>query len=91
MSKADYQNPVCGITGKELEWGERLWMSTYINGKLEQIPLYLSKDEVLKLHKQSPSYKNRNNEDTSSSEDTSNKVDNSAVSELNETTEEITV
>ena len=37
MSKADYQNPVCGITGVELEWGERLWMSTYINGKLEQI------------------------------------------------------
>lgn len=88
MSKADYQNPVCGITGKELEWGERLWMSTYINGKLEQIPLYLSKDEVLKLHKQSPSYKTKNNV----SEDTNdNTVDNSAVSELNETTEEITV
>ena len=88
MSKADYQNPVCGITGKELEWGERLWMSTYINGKLEQIPLYLSKDEVLKLHKQSPSYKPKNNV----SDDTKdNQVDNSAVSELNETTEEVTV
>ena len=83
MSKADYQNPVCGITGKELEWGERLWMSTYIDGKLEQIPLYLSKNEVLKLHKESPTYKSKNNEDTSSNEDTSNKVDNSAFSELN--------
>jgi len=88
MSKADYQNPVCGITGVELEWGERLWMSTYIEGKLEQIPLYLSKDAVLKLHKQSPSYKPKNKV---SNDTNDNQVDNSAVSELNETTEEVTV
>ena len=60
----------------------------HIDGKLEQIPLYLSKDAVLKLHKQSPSYKPKNKV----SDDTNdNQVDNSAVSELNETTEEVTV
>jgi len=53
----NYELPICGITGKPLPWNKRLWISTYIDGKLEQIPLYLDKDEVRALHRQSPTYK----------------------------------
>ena len=35
----NYELPICGITGKPLPWNKRLWISTYIDGKLEQIPL----------------------------------------------------
>lgn len=55
-TKAEYQLPICGITGEPLEWSDRCWISTYVNGKLEQIPLYLNKKEVIKLHRQSPTY-----------------------------------
>ena len=51
-------NPVvCGITGKTLtEWRERTFVQRYINGSLQTIPLYLDVNEVIALHKQSPTY-----------------------------------
>lgn len=52
-----YELPICGITGKPLQWGQRTWISTYVNGQLETIPLYLDIEEVRKLHRQSPTYK----------------------------------
>jgi len=58
----NYELPICGITGKPLPWNKRLWISTYIDGKLEQIPLYLDKDEVRALHRQSPTYKAKKGE-----------------------------
>ena len=56
MSKP--MNPVvCGITGKTLtEWRERTFVQRYINGSLQTIPLYLDVNEVIALHKQSPTY-----------------------------------
>ena len=56
MSKP--MNPVvCGITGRTLtEWRERTFVQRYINGSLQTIPLYLDVNEVIALHKQSPTY-----------------------------------
>lgn len=53
----DYQNPICGITGKEVPWNKRTWISRYIDGELKTIPLYLDIDAVRDLHRQSPTYK----------------------------------
>jgi hypothetical protein len=63
----NYELPICGITGKPLPWNKRLWISTYIDGKLEQIPLYLDKDEVRALHRQSPTYKAKKAESSDTS------------------------
>lgn len=63
----NYELPICGITGKPLPWNKRLWISTYIDGKLEQIPLYLDKDEVRALHRQSPTYKAKKGESSDTS------------------------
>ena len=47
-----YELPICGITGKPLEWGQRTWISTYVKGKrklflciwiLKQFVLYIDK------------------------------------------------
>lgn len=64
----NYELPICGITGKPLPWNKRLWISTYIDGKLEQIPLYLDKDEVRALHRQSPTYKAKKGAESSDTE-----------------------
>lgn len=60
----DYQNPVCGITGKEVPWSKRTWISVPINGKFETIPLYLDIDAVRDLHRQSPTYIAKKNTET---------------------------
>lgn len=53
----DYQNPICGITGQEVPWNKRTWISRYVDGELTTIPLYLDIDAVRDLHRQSPTYK----------------------------------
>ena len=72
----NYELPICGITGKPLPWNKRLWISTYIDGKLEQIPLYLDKDEVRALHRQSPTYKAKKGAESSTTEEVDNTVEN---------------
>ncbi len=60
-----YELPICGITGKPLEWGQRTWISTYVKGKKEVIPLYLDIEAVRALHRQSPTYiAKKGNQDT---------------------------
>ena len=76
-------NPVdCGISGKEMpEWRERTFVQRYIKGELVTIPLYLSIDEVIALHKQSPTYIDKKAAEADAVESAKSDAEDNAVEE----------
>ena len=81
MSKP-MQPVVCGITGKTLtEWRERTFVQRYIKGELVTIPLYLSIDEVIALHKQSPTYIDKKAAEANAVESAESDAEDNAVEE----------
>ena len=76
-------NPVvCGISGKEMtEWRERTFVQRYIKGELVTIPLYLSIDEVIALHKQSPTYIDKKAAEADAVESAESDAEDNAVEE----------
>lgn len=76
-------NPVvCGISGKVMtEWRERTFVQRYIKGELVTIPLYLSIDEVIALHKQSPTYIDKKAAEANAVESAESDAEDNAVEE----------
>ena len=76
-------NPVvCGISGKTMtEWRERTFVQRYIKGELVTIPLYLSIDEVIALHKQSPTYIDKKAAEADAVESAESDAEDNAVEE----------
>ena len=76
-------NPVvCGISGKTMtEWRERTFVQRYIKGELVTIPLYLSIDEVIALHKQSPTYIEKKAAEADAVESAESDAEDNAVEE----------
>lgn len=55
MAKKLNYEMVCGITGDTItEWKDVAFLQTYINGKLETIPLHINKWALIELHNASP-------------------------------------